>query len=163
MADTDINDQPVFSVEKIYVKDLSIEVPHAPQIFLERESPSVGVQLRSEGKKIEDGIFSVSLVATVTATIKNEDDKDEKNVFLVQVNQSGIFQIRNIPEENLDPLLSIACPNILFPYAREAVSDAITRAGFQPVLLAPVNFEALYQQRLQQQQQANAPAPTQVQ
>lgn len=161
MADTDQQDQPIFSIEKLYVKDLSIEVPNSPQIFLERETPNINIQLRSEGKQVEEGIHDVSLVVTVTATLKNENDQDEKTVFLVEVNQAGIFQIRNIPKENLDPLLAIGCPNILFPYAREAVSDAITRAGFQPILLSPVNFEAIYQSRLQQE--GNTPAPTQVQ
>ncbi len=145
------NAQPVFSIEKLYVKDLSLEVPNAPQVFLERETPQISVQLRTDGNGIDDGIFDVTLTVTVTATLG-----EDKTVFLVEVQQSGIFQIRNIPDGELEPVLMIGCPNILFPYAREAVSDAVTRAGFQPVMLAPVNFEALYQ--AQQQQQAAAPA-----
>jgi preprotein translocase subunit SecB len=148
------NAQPVFSIEKLYVKDLSLEVPNAPQIFLERETPQINVQLRTEGKGVDDGIFDVTLTVTVTATLG-----EDKTVFLVEVEQSGIFQIRNIPEGELEPVLMIGCPNILFPYAREAVSDAVTRAGFQPVMLAPVNFEALYQ--AQQQQRAAAEIPVQ--
>jgi preprotein translocase subunit SecB len=136
---------PSFSIEKLYVKDLSIEVPHAPAIFLERETPEVGLQLQTGAAKVGDDIFEVTLVTTVTAKI------GEKNVFLVEVKQAALFRIRNIPEENLEPLLAIACPNILFPYAREAVSDAVTRAGFAPVVLQPVNFEAMYAARVQEQ------------
>jgi preprotein translocase subunit SecB len=145
--------QAVFNIEKIYVKDLSIEVPNAPQVFLERDTPRVDVQLSTEAKSIDDGHFEVVLSVTTTATLK------EKTVFLVEAKQAGIFQVRNLPKESLDLVLSITCPNILFPYARETVSDSITRSGFPPFLLAPVNFEALYQQRMQQQQPAE-PAQT---
>lgn len=147
------NTQPVFNIEKLYVKDLSLEVPHAPKIFLERETPQINVQLRTEGQGVDEGIFDVTLTVTVTATLG-----ENKTVFLVEVQQAGIFQIRNIPEGELEPVLMIGCPNILFPYAREAVTDAVTRAGFQPVILAPVNFEALYQA---QQQRAVADAAVQ--
>ncbi|THF60697.1 protein-export chaperone SecB [Pseudothauera rhizosphaerae] len=149
------NAQPVFSIEKLYVKDLSVEVPNAPRVFLERENPQINVQLRTEGNGIDEGIFDVTLTVTVTATLG-----EDKTVFLVEVQQAGIFQIRNIPEGELEPVLMIGCPNILFPYAREAVSDAVTRAGFQPVMLAPVNFEALYQ--AQRQQSAEGAAATEV-
>jgi preprotein translocase subunit SecB len=145
--------QAVFTIEKIYVKDLSIEVPNAPQVFLERETPRVDVQLSTEANAIEEGHYEVVLSVTTTATVK------EKTVFLVEAKQAGIFQVRNLPKDSLDLVLSITCPNILFPYARETVSDSITRSGFPPFLLAPVNFEALYQQRMQQQQPAEA-APT---
>ena len=137
--------QPVFSIEKLYVKDLSIEVPNAPQIFLERETPQINVQLRTESSGIDEGIFEVALTVTVTAQLP-----EDKTVFLVEVAQAGIFQIRNVPQEDLEPIMMIGCANILFPYAREAVSDAVTRAGFQPVLLSPVNFESLYQSQRQQ-------------
>lgn len=139
------NTQPVFSIEKLYVKDLSVEVPGAPQIYLEREAPKVNVQLRTEGKNIDDGVFEITLTVTVSATIG-----EDRTLFLVEVAQAGIFQIRNVPEADLEPVMMIGCPNILFPYAREAVSDAVTRAGFQPVLLSPVNFESLYQSQRQQ-------------
>ena len=138
---------PVFSIEKLYVKDLSVEVPNAPQIYLERESPNVSIQLQNSAQGLGDGAFEVVLTVTVTATI------GEKTVFLVAVSQGGIFRIQNVPDENLEPLLSIACPNILFPYSREIVSDAVTRAGFAPVVLQPVNFEAMYVASLEQQQQ----------
>jgi len=147
-------EQPVFSIEKLYVKDLSLEIPNAPQIFLERDAPQVDVQLQTEGKSLQEGIYDVVLSITVTAKI------GERTVFLVEVAQAGIFQIRNVPEGDLDPILGIACPNILFPYAREVVSDAVTRAGFPPVVLNPMNFEALYQQRQQQAAEAAIPVTT---
>jgi preprotein translocase subunit SecB len=140
--------QPVFSIEKIYVKDLSLEVPNAPRIFLDRESPQINVQLRTEASNVDEGIFEVTLTATVSAKLP-----DDRTVFLVEVAQAGLFQIRNVPQGDLEPVMMVGCPNILFPYARESISDAITRAGFQPIVLAPVNFESLYQA---QQQQAAA-------
>jgi len=144
------DEQPVFSIEKIYVKDLSIEVPNAPQIFLERETPSIEVQIHSAANTISDGMYEVVLTVTVNAK------EGEKAFFLVEVVKAGIFQIRNVPEQDLEPILAVACPNILFPYARETISDAVNRAGFPPVILAPVNFEALYQQRLMEQQQGES-------
>lgn len=141
---------PVFSIEKLYVKDLSVEVPNAPAIFLERETPEVELQLRTEGKGIDEGVFEVALTVTVTAKL------GDKVAFLIEVTQAGIFQLRNIPSESMEPLLAVACPNLLFPYAREAISGATTRAGFSPVVLQPVNFEALYAERRQQEQSAEA-------
>lgn len=141
---------PSFAIEKLYIKDLSLEVPNAPAIFLERDAPEIGLQLQTGGLKVGDDIFEVTLTATVTAKI------EEKTVYLVEVGQAGLFRIRNIPEENLEPLLAIACPNILFPYVREVVSDCVTRAGFAPVVLQPVNFEAMYAARQEQEQTATA-------
>jgi preprotein translocase subunit SecB len=137
---------PVFAIEKIYVKDLSLEVPGAPQVFLVTERPQVGVQLRTEAGPInvEEGIFEVKLTITVRATLS-----EDRTFFLVEITQAGIFRIQNAPEEELELILGIGCPNIIFPYARETISDAVTRAGFQPVLLTPVNFEALFQQSRQ--------------
>jgi preprotein translocase subunit SecB len=143
--------QPVFSIEKIYVKDLSLELPNAPQCFLERDSAQIAVQMGSTGTAVGEGTFEVSLTVTVTAKI------GDKTQFLVEVTQAGIFIIQNVPQEDIEPIVAVACPNILFPYAREAVSDAVVRAGFPPVLLAPVNFEAMYRQRLESAQQ-----PTEV-
>jgi len=154
MAEEQQQPQPVFSIEKIYVKDLSLEVPNAPQVFLERETPRVDVQLSTKATPIDDGHYEVVLSVTTTASL------GEKTVFLVEAHQAAIFQIRNIPPESMDPVLSITCPNILFPYARETVSDAITRSGFPPFLLAPVNFEVLYQQRTQQQAGQEQTTPT---
>lgn len=150
------NTQPVFTIEKLYVKDLSVEVPNGPKVFLERETPEISIQLQNHGAAVDEGVFEVVLTVTVSAKLPGE-----KVVFLVEVAQAGIFQIRNVPEEDLEPITMIGCANILFPYAREAVSDAVTRAGFQPVLLAPVNFEALYQAR--KQQAAEGPVEVTVQ
>jgi len=149
------NEQPVFGIEKLYVKDLSLEVPNAPQIYLEREAPQVEIQLGTSGSGVGDGAYEVVLTVTVTAKL------EDKTVFLDEVGQAGIFRIMNVPNDQVEPLIAVACPNILFPYAREAVSDAVTRAGFQPIVLQPVNFEAMYMQRLQQQ--AAAPAETPIQ
>ena len=150
------NEQPVFAIEKLYVKDLSVEVPNAPEIFLEREQPQLEVQLNTGGRGIGDGVYEVVLTVTVTARLA------EKTVFLVEVGQAGIFRIQNVPEEQIEPLIAVACPNILFPYAREAVSDAVGRAGFQAVVLQPVNFEGMYMQRMQEQS-AEAPAEVTIQ
>lgn len=147
------NDQPIFGIEKLYVKDLSLEVPNAPEIFLERDQPQIEIQLNTSGRGVGEGVYEVVLTVTVTAKM------GEKTVFLVEVGQAGIFRIQNVPEEQLEPLIAVACPNILFPYAREAVSDAVSRAGFQPIVLQPVNFESMYMQRLQQ---AEAGAATEV-
>jgi preprotein translocase subunit SecB len=139
--------QPGFGIEKLYVKDASIEVPNAPQIFTDRTAPQVNVELGNAAQKLDEGIFEVTIKVTVTAKI------GDKIAFLVEATQAGIFAIRNVPGENLEPILAITCPNILFPYAREAVSDMVTRAGFAPVLLNPINFEALYLQQKEQVQQ----------
>ncbi|SNR65125.1 protein translocase subunit secB [Methylobacillus rhizosphaerae] len=143
--------QPAFGIEKVYVKDLSLEVPNAPQIFIKLETPQIGIELGNTATQLEEGVFEVALTVTVTSKV------EEKTVFLVEVIQAGIFQIRNIPQENVEFILGVTCPNIIFPYARETISDLITRAGFPPVLLNPVNFEALY---AQQQNQANANGAT---
>ncbi len=140
------NAQPVFNIEKIYVRDLSLEIPHAPQIFLDRNQPEMNVQLHNEASNVGENMYQVDVTVTVTAKI------GDKTMFLIEVDQAGIFQISGVPQEDMEPILGIACPNILFPYAREAVSDIATRAGFPPVVLAPVNFEVIYQQRLQAQQ-----------
>ena len=142
------NVQPIFNMEKIYVKDLSLEIPHAPQIFLERENPQIDIQLQPAASVVEDGIYDVVITATVTAKL------GEKVMFLVEIKQGGIFQMRNIPGEDLETLLAVMCPNILFPDLREAVSSLTVRAGFPPVLLNPINFDTLYQQQKQQQAQA---------
>jgi len=144
---SDAQNQPIFSIEKLYVKDISLEIPNAPQVFLEREAPQVDIQLHHASQPVEDGVYQTLLTVTVTAKVK------EKTLFLAEVGQAGIFVIRNIPADDLEPVLGIACPNILFPYVREVISDVVSRAGFPPVVLNPVNFEALYQ--AQKQAQAN--------
>lgn len=140
--------QPVFVIEKIYVKDLSLEIPNAPHIFLDREAPEVNLQLGTKESVIEGEIHEVVLTATVTARLKEKD----KVMFLVEAHQAGIFRIRNVPGDDTEPVLGVLCPNILFPYLRETISDVVTRAGFPAVILNPVNFEAVYQQKKQQEQ-----------
>ncbi len=142
----DQSQQPLFKIEKLYVKDLRLEVPNAGAIYLDSAGLNVNVELTTQAGAVGEGFYEVSLAVTVTAKL----EEDDKVVFLVEVAQAGVFQVRNIPEGELEPVLFIGCANILFPYAREAVSDAVTRAGFQPVLLAPVNFEALYEARQQE-------------
>jgi preprotein translocase subunit SecB len=131
--------QPVFSIEKLFVKDLSVEVPNAPRIYLERDTPQVEIQMNTSANPIDEGYFEVVVNVTVTAKLA------DKTVFLVEASQGGVFQIRNLTQEDLAPVLGITCPNILYPYAREVISDAVVRAGFAPVLLNPVNFEAIFQ------------------
>ena len=142
--------QSTFSIEKLYVKDLSLEVPHAPAVFLERESPQIDLQMHSQASTVEDGVFEVTVTVTVTAKLEEKN----KVIFLIEVKQAGIFRIQNLPPEELDPVLGVVCPNILYPYLREVVSDVAVRAGFAPVLLNPLNFDALYQQQKQQQVEA---------
>jgi preprotein translocase subunit SecB len=125
-------------------------VPNAPEVFLEQSQPEIDMQLASEGKQIGEGYFDCNLTVTVTAKVQ------DKVMFLAEVVQSGIFQIRNIPGDDVEPILGVACPNILFPYARETVSNLVSRAGFPPVLLAPINFEALYMQQRAQLEAGNA-------
>jgi preprotein translocase subunit SecB len=151
MSEAPQNNQPVFSIEKIFVKDLSLEIPNAPQVFLEREAPAVDIQLHHNSTTIEDGVYQTTLTVTVTAKV------GEKTLFLVEAAQAGIFVARNIPASELEAVLGIACPNILFPYAREVISDTVTRAGFPPVILSPVNFEAVYQQQRAQQPAIETP------
>lgn len=143
--------QPTFNIEKLYVKDLSLEVPHAPSIFLEREAPQIDLQLNTEYSAIDAGIYEVTITVTLTAKLTAKD----KIMFLIEAQQAGIFHVQNIPPLELEPVLAVVCPNILYPYMREVVTDVSVRAGFAPVLLNPVNFEALYQQ---QKAQAAAPA-----
>lgn len=143
--------QPTFQIEKIYVKDLSLELPNAPQVFMQSEQPQLEVQVHSDANQFADGLYQVVVTVTVTARA------GEKTLFLAEAAQAGIFTLRNVPAADVDPLLGIACPNILYPYVRETISDLVTRGGFPPVLLAPVSFEAIYAQR--QQAAAGAAQP----
>jgi preprotein translocase subunit SecB len=149
--------QPLFNIEKLYVKDLSLESPNAPSIFLERESPNIELQLQTQSTPVEEGLFEVTVTVTVTAKLPEKD----KVMFLIEAKQAGIFQLRNMPPEELEPVLAIICPNILYPYLREVVSNMAIHAGFAPVFLNPINFEVLYQQQKEQQAQAQAATTTQ--
>ena len=137
--------QPSFQIEKLYVKDISLEIPGAPQVFMQPQSPQLEIQVRSESANFAEGLYEVVITVTVTARV------GDKTQFLAEAAQAGIFSLRNVPQADLEPLLAIACPTILYAYAREAISDLVTRGGFPPVLLAPVSFEAIYAQRMQQQ------------
>jgi preprotein translocase subunit SecB len=142
--------QPVFNIEKLYVKDLSVEVPNAPAIFMEREAPQMDVNMSTESRGLGEDMFHSSITVTVTAKI------GDKTLFLVECTQAGIFRIQNVPQDQMPMVLGIGCPNIVFPYLRETVSDVVIRAGFPPLLLNPVNFEALFVQQQQAQQQQAA-------
>ena len=141
MADENL--QPLFQIQRVYLKDLSLEQPNSPAIFLEQDQPSIEVAVDVGAQPLAEGIFESTVTITVTAKIA------DKIAFLVEGKQAGIFEIRNIPDEQLDPLLGIGCPNVIYPYLRANIADAITRAGFPPVHLAEINFEVFYQQRLQ--------------
>ena len=135
-----------FQIEKIYVKDLSLEIPHAPMVFAEQQGqPQIDVRIESSESGFAEGYYEVALSVTVTAKF------GERTLFLAEAVQAGIFALRNIPESDLGPLLGIACPTVLFPYLRETISDLVTRGGFPPLLLSPISFEQLYLQRLEQQ------------
>ncbi len=145
--------QPHFGIEKIYLKDLSLEIPNAPQVFLERESPQVEITVHNGAVTLDQaGLYEAVLTVTVTGKVK------EKTLFLVEVAQAGIFQILNLPQSELDAVLGVMCPNTLLPYARETVSNLLMRAGFPPVVLQHMNFDAAYQERLRQIQQEQAAA-----
>jgi preprotein translocase subunit SecB len=135
-----------FQIEKVYVKDLSLEIPNAPKVFLEQVQPQLEVRIDTASEGFADGYYEVTVSATVTARI------GERTLFLVEAAQAGIFAVRNVPAAELEPLLGIACPTVIFPYLRETISDLVVRGGFPPVLLAPLSFEALYLQRMQAQQ-----------
>jgi preprotein translocase subunit SecB len=143
--------QPVFNIEKVYVKDASIETPNSPQVFLEPAQPQVEVQLQNAAQRLNEVLYEVVVTVTVTAKA------GEKTLFLVEAAQAGIFQIQHVPAADLEPILGVGCPNILFPYAREVVAELIGRAGFPPIHLQPVNFEAMYAARLEAEAQKQGP------
>ncbi|MDB5855038.1 MAG: secB [Herminiimonas sp.] len=144
MADeNEQSQQPIFQIQRVYLKDMSLEQPNSPAIFLEQEAPNMEVAVDVGAESLADGVFESTVTITVTAKIK------DKVAFLVEGKQAGIFEARNIPPEQLDPLLGIGCPNIVYPYLRANIADVITRAGFPPVHLSEINFELFYQQRQQ--------------
>ncbi|MFN9211666.1 MAG: protein-export chaperone SecB [Betaproteobacteria bacterium] len=157
MADTQpaAAPQPTFQIQRLYLKDASLEMPNAPGIFLEHEAPQIDIQLEVGNSAVVEGIYEVIVRTTVTAKIK------DKVLFLSECKQAGIFEIRGVPNEQFDAVIGIACPSIVYPYLRASLADLISRTGLPPVHLAEINFEALYRQRLEQQAQAaaNAPAP----
>lgn len=147
MADTP---EAVFQIQRVYLKEASLEQPNSPGILLEQAAPSVDIQLGVEGTPISEGMYEVAVTATVHTRI------DDKTVFLVEAKQAGIFEIRNLPQEQMGAIMGIACPQIIYPYLRSNVADIIQRGGFPPVHMSEINFQAMYEQ--QQAQQAAAPA-----
>ncbi len=150
MADQD----PVFQIQRVYLKEASLEQPNSPAILLEQEQPSVDIQLGVEANPVAEGVYEVAVTATVHTKIK------DKTVFLVEAKQAGIFEIRNLSDEQMGPIMGIACPQIVYPYLRGNVADLIQRGGFPPVHLAEINFQAMYEQQ-QAQQAVVAPGDTQ--
>ena len=148
MAD-DTDNAPLFSIQRLYLKDLSLEQPNSPQVLLEQGQPQVEINLGLGAEMVAEATYEVTVTATVTTKI------NDKTLFLVEAKQGGIFEIRNIPEEALKQILGINCPGIIYPYLRAIVSDVCTRAGFPPVMLSEVNFQAMYEA---QQAEAKAQA-----
>lgn len=136
---------PVFQIQRIYLKEASLEQPNSPAILLEQAQPSVDIQLGVEAQPAADGVYEIAVTATVQTKI------EDKTVFLVECKQAGIFEIRNVPQEQMGPIMGIACPQIVYPYLRGNVADLIQRAGFPPVHLTEINFQAMYEQQQAQQ------------
>jgi len=151
MADQQAQD-PVFQIQRVYLKDLSLEQPNSPAILLEQQQPTVDIQLGVDAQPVADGIFEITVSATVQTKIQ------ERTVFLVEAKQAGIFEIRNLPQDQMGPILGIACPQIVYPYLRGNVADVIQRGGFPPVHLAEINFQAMFEQQ-QAQAAANQASP----
>jgi preprotein translocase subunit SecB len=145
---------PVFQIQRVYLKEISLEQPNSPSIFLETEQPTLDIQLSIETLPVMEGVFEVSVTATVQTSVK------DKTVFLIEAKQAAIFEIRNLPADQLGPILGIACPQIIYPYLRSNVADTITRAGFPPVHLSEINFQAMYEQQQADMAESlkNAPA-----
>jgi preprotein translocase subunit SecB len=143
---------PVFQIQRVYLKEASLEQPNSPAILLEQEQPGVDIQLAVEASPVADGIYEVAVTATVQTRI------GDQTVFLVEAKQAGIFEIRNLSQEQMGPIMGIACPQIVYPYLRSNVADLVQRAGFPPVHLAEINFQAMYEQQQQQQLEAGAQA-----
>ncbi|GAB4088591.1 protein-export chaperone SecB [Hydrogenophaga soli] len=138
---SDANQEPVFQIQRIYLKEASLEQPNSPAILLEQQQPAVDIQLAVSAEGVAEGMFEVCVTATVQTTI------GDRTVFLVECKQAGIFEIRNLPQEQMGPIMGIACPQIVYPYLRSNVADLVNRAGFPPVHLSEINFQAMYEQQ----------------
>ena len=145
MADTL---EPIFLIQRMYLKDLSLEQPNSPAILLSQEQPAVDIQIGLGSEQVAEGVFEITVTATVTAKVNNQ------TMFLVEAKQAGIFEIRHMPDGQMEPITGIACPQIIYPYLRSNVADVIQRAGFPPVHMAEINFQAMYdqQQRMKAEQ-----------
>ncbi|MEI7531682.1 MAG: protein-export chaperone SecB [Betaproteobacteria bacterium] len=135
---------PSFQIQRIYLKDISLEQPNAPKIFLNHGEPQVQIQIDIQFEELQEGVYEVNLIGNVTTRV------EDKVLFLIEAKQSGIFELRNIPVDQVEPMLSISCPTIIYPYLRSNISDLISRGGFQPIHLAEINFHQLYEERLAQ-------------
>ena len=147
MAETNTAGEKQFAIQKIYTKDISFETPNSPKIFTQKWEPSLDINLGTHVEPLENAMFEVALNITVTVKI------GDTTAYLVEVAQAGIFTMGGFSEQEMGPMLGSFCPNILFPYAREVISDLVNKGGFPQLILAPVNFDALYMQHLQQAQQ----------
>ena len=145
MADTL---EPIFLIQRMYLKDLSLEQPNSPAILLSQEQPAVDIQIGLGSEQVAEGVFEITVTATVTAKV------NDQTMFLVEAKQAGIFEIRHMPDGQMEPITGIACPQIIYPYLRSNVADVIQRAGFPPVHMAEINFQSMYdqQQRMKAEQ-----------
>jgi len=143
------DNSPVFQVQRMYLKDLSLEQPNSPQILFEQVQPNVDINLGVAAEPIAEGYVEVSVTATVTTKI------EDKTLFLIEAKQAGIFEIRNIPDDQMQAIIGVVCPQMIFPYLRAIISDLVTRAGFPPILLSEVNFQAMFEA---QQEAARSPS-----
>ena len=150
MAEQDAS--PVFQIQRMYLKDLSLEQPNSPQILLEQTQPQVEINLGVSAEGVAEGLYEVCVTATVTTKLK------DRTLFLVEAKQAGIFEIRNVPQDQLQAIIGIACPQMVYPYLRAVVSDVCNRAGFPPVMLAEVNFQAMFEAQQQPAEQGNGAA-----
>ncbi len=150
------NTAPVFQIQRVYLKESSLEQPNSPGILLVQEQPTVDIQLGVNAEPVADGIFEVSVTATVQTKIK------DKTVFLVEAKQAGIFEIRNLAPDQMSQVMGIACPQIVYPYLRGNVADLIQRAGFPPVHLSEINFQAMFEQQQAQQAATTAAEPSRI-
>ena len=149
---SDQNNQPFFNIQRVYLKDLSLEMPNAPHVFLEQETPQVEVSVNVGGQRLAETVFESTVTATVTTRVNG------KVLYLVEATQAAIFELANIPAEQMDPILGIVCPTMVYPYLRANVADAITRTSLPPLHLAEVNFQGLYEQQIAQLQQQQGEA-----
>ena len=134
---------PVFNIQRMYLKDLSLEQPNSPQILLDQQQPNVDINLAISAETVAEGIYEVCVTATVTTKLA------ERTLFLIEAKQAGIFELRNLGDQT-QAILGIACPGMVYPYLRAIVSDVCTRAGFPPVTLSEVNFQAMFEAQQQQ-------------
>ena len=144
---------PVFNIQRMYLKDLSLEQPNSPQILLDAQQPAMDINLSVSAENVTDGIFEVCVTATVTTKVA------ERTLFLIEAKQAGIFELRDLPADQMQPILGIVCPGMVYPYLRAIVSDVCTRAGFPPVLLSEVNFQAMFEAQQQAAAQGNGASP----